>query len=69
MKKITATMNTMPATMATHAAPYRTPRVFQVAAWVAIVAGIVFIVAVMHHRVVLVVVVAVMAPPTPRTTR
>ena len=37
---------TAPAPASTEAAPYRTPRVFQFAAWVAIVAGIVFIVAV-----------------------
>jgi hypothetical protein len=37
---------TAPAPTPAEAAPYRTPRVFQFAAWVAIVAGIVFIVAV-----------------------
>ncbi|HET7074435.1 MAG TPA: hypothetical protein VFI55_10195 [Mycobacterium sp.] len=37
---------TAPAPVETEAAPHRTPRVFQIAAWVAIVAGIVFIVAV-----------------------
>ena len=37
---------TAPAPVATEPAPYRTPRVFQFAAWVAIVAGIVFIVSV-----------------------
>src|SRR5262249_45662585 len=36
---------TAPAHASTDVAPYRTPRVFQFAAWVAIVAGIVFIVA------------------------
>jgi hypothetical protein len=37
---------TAPAPAAAAAAPYRTPRVFIAAAWVAIVAGIVFIVSV-----------------------
>ena len=37
---------TAPAPAAVEAAPYRTPRVFLAAAWVAIVAGIVFIVSV-----------------------
>jgi hypothetical protein len=37
---------TAPAPPPAEVAPYRTPRVFQFAAWVAIVAGIVFIVAV-----------------------